>query len=68
MMTAALFHSLRHQRAHNRNILDQLLRHTMPLLQILRAIVGNPNLALAIFRHHRFQGLATWKIPFPSMK
>src|SRR5271163_2564659 len=54
-LTAALFHSLRRQRARNCNILDQFLRHAVPLLQILRTIVGDPNLAAFVLPYQRLQ-------------
>src|ERR1700733_5143170 len=55
-MTAALFHSLSHHRAHARNILHQVIGHAVPLLQIFGTVVGNPHLPACVLRYQRLQG------------
>ena len=44
-----LLRRLRCQRLHHRDVLQQLRRYTMPLLQICRTVVGNPDFPIGIF-------------------
>jgi hypothetical protein len=51
----ALFHSLCDYRSGACKILDQILRHAVTLLQVLRTVVGDKYLALAIFGNQRLE-------------
>ena len=50
-----LLASLRGQCFDYRDVLQQLLRQTMPLLQILGAVVREPDLPLSIFRDQNLE-------------
>ena len=50
-MPPALFHSFPDHNPRTCKILDQLLRHAMPLLQIRRIVVGHRHLARGILGH-----------------
>ena len=48
-LLAELSGRFRCQRLHHCDVLQQLLRYAMPLLQICRAVVGNPDFPMGIF-------------------
>src|ERR1700722_316801 len=61
MTTAALFHSLLHQRPSSRQILDKFRWNVVPRLQVLRTVVGHPHPSIFLFKqrlHRQIDGQA----------
>jgi len=50
-----LLRRLDRQRLHHRDVLQQLLRYAMPLLQICRTVVGNPDFPIRIFPYQNLE-------------
>lgn len=48
---ASLLPCLGRNRLYDREILNQVLRHTVPFLQVLRTVVRNPDSPLIVFPH-----------------
>ncbi|SPE31755.1 hypothetical protein SBA2_630052 [Acidobacteriia bacterium SbA2] len=44
------------QRLHDGDVLHQLLWHAMPLLQVFRSVVGNPDFVLGVLPDQDFEG------------